>query len=360
MPPNAPEPPGTPTRKATVDHERNNVFATRISFLCSNWDLGLDINKRTTDADGESTLDCKCVSMLRFCQYKDLLEAVLNEFESKARILYNGWVNKPKAERGTIPAVTRRQKRPVNDRERNVLLQCLYNISREHNASWHKNHGRTPESILRRIREAEGKFDADPVPAPSLLNPTPRRVSSEKRAREESFPDISITKKSKVADSEPLQRNSSDMAPPRGRPLRQEPKPPFETNTSTRKANPSFARSVNTSFTESEVSAVFTQSGNSSWAATQETVPDELPVMKDAFTTLQDENYISSNYESSSFEARVGDIPEDELIEMVDVARAASPVEEELSQDLLGFGISKEPIIEETVGETQFRERNIP
>ena len=85
MAPNAPEPPGTPTRKDGAAND--NEFATRINFLCSNWDLGLDVNKRTKDAQGESTIDCKCVNVLRFCYHKDRLDIVLKEFDSKAFLI---------------------------------------------------------------------------------------------------------------------------------------------------------------------------------------------------------------------------------------------------------------------------------
>ncbi|KAH9224110.1 RNA dependent RNA polymerase-domain-containing protein [Leptodontidium sp. 2 PMI_412] len=349
MAPNAPEPPGTPGRRVPATDDQ--TFKTRLEWFCNDWDLGLDSDKTTTDINGEATIDCKCVKLLRFCHHKSLFERALEEFDKEARPLYQGWVDKPKAERGTIPPATRHQKRPVNDTEREILLQCLYRILKGYRAAWQKTEGGTPESIKRRIRES--RFDVTPVSTPSIF-PSPR-VNSEKRQREESFADITITKKSKVPDLQ-QQRSLSDMAPPRGRPLRQDPMPP--PSATTRKADSSYTRSANTSFAESEASeTVFSQSGNNrSWMATQETIPDELPERNEAFTTLRDDKYISSNYESSSFEARVGDVPEDEIIEPISL-RAASPAEEELSQELLGFGIDKEPLTEETIDEAQFRER---
>ncbi|KAH7360168.1 RNA dependent RNA polymerase-domain-containing protein [Rhexocercosporidium sp. MPI-PUGE-AT-0058] len=350
MAPNAPEPPGTPTRREAATDDQ--TFATRLEWFCNEWDLGLDINKNTRDIHGEHTIDCKCVVLLSFCHHKLLFDRVRKEFDKEARPLYQGWVDKPKAERGTIPPVTRRQKRPVNETEREILLQCLYRILREYRVAWHKTNGGTPESIKQRIRESS--FDVVPVATPSILNPSPR-VNSEKRPREEAFADIPLTKKTRVPDLPP-HRSLSDMAPPRGRPLRQDPPAPGST---ARKADTSFNRSANTSFTESEASeAVFSDTGNNSFWATQETIPDELPETREAFTALQDDKYISSNYESSSFEARVGDVPEDEILEPIRL-RTASPVEEELSQDLHDFGIAKDsmPMMKETNEEAQLRER---
>ncbi|CZT05498.1 related to RNA-dependent RNA polymerase (involved in quelling) [Rhynchosporium agropyri] len=332
MPPNAPEPPGTPTRRTTTKDDP--AFATRLDFLCKDWDLGLDIKKRTTDDHGEPTLDCKCVGLLQFSHHKKMFDRVVNEFDKEARVLYQGWVNKPKADRGTIPPATRRQRRPVNETERDILLQCLYKISKDYQNAWQRTSGGTPKSILEKIRDSQ--FDVAPVSTPKIIAPSPRRMDSEKRPRDESFADIPVTKKTRIPDLPP-QRSLSDMAPPRGRPLRQESYPE---KSSGRKASASVSRSANTSFAESEASEVFSQNGDN-FVATQETIPDDVPEIRDAFTTLQEDKYISSHYESSSFEARVGDILEDEMIEDSDHLRAPSPVEEGLSQDLLDFGIDK-------------------
>ncbi|KAL2074164.1 hypothetical protein VTL71DRAFT_7942 [Oculimacula yallundae] len=348
MPPNAPEAPATPSRRATDDQ----AFETRLQWLCNDWDLGLDVKRKTRDVHGDLTLDCKCVNLLRFCHHKKVFDRVVSDFDKDARVLYQGWVNKPRADRGTIPPPTRRQKRPVNAAERDVLLQCLCKICKEYSDAWHKTSGGTPKHILDKIREST--FDVAPVSTPSIIAPSPR-ADSEKRPRDESFADIPVTKKKTRQPDLPPQRSLSDMAPPRGRPLRQESNP----QASARKSSASFSRSANTSFTESEASEpVFSQDVDNSWVATQETIPDDLPEMREAFTTLQDDKYISSNYESSSFEARIADIPEDDLIERIDLLRPASPVEEELSQDLLDFGIegSTAPA-EETPEEAQLRER---
>lgn len=113
------------------------------------------------------------------------------------------------------------------------------------------------------------------------------------------------------------------------------------------------SRNANTSFV-STVPSVFSQNEqNFSFKNTQTTAPDVGfgKETRDSFTTVQADKYVSSDYQSSSFEAHVIDLPEDEIIN--DLPRPPNPADKELSQDLLGVALETEPAVDDMLSEDQ-------
>lgn len=333
MPPNAPEMPGTPSRRRVAATDEKTLD-TRIKLICHEWDLGLSLN----DVAGhDSSIRRKCISTLRFCFHKNLFDRAYQDFTREATILYQGWVNKPRAERGTIPDATRRFRRPVNAKEQDELLQLLFKTFMKHQTAWNTINGGTPPSIKAKVERYRTELEGI-SPISSVLSPGPRS-DCEKRRREESFADIPTTKRKSrerirgpESSPQPL-----DMAPPRGRASRVESRAP-------RSANTSFASTVGTGmsvFSQKEQDPYFQDS--------QTTEPDN-----EAFTTLQDDRTApsSSDYQSSSFEARVKSMLEEEIL--LDHPKPAGPEEEALSQNISDFGIENtDTVASETIPEDQ-------
>ncbi|OWP06091.1 hypothetical protein B2J93_1848 [Marssonina coronariae] len=344
-----PEPPGTPSRRiattrtddSTLD---SSVLGTRIDLVCSEWDLGLSF-------DNPGSIEYKCCEVIRFCCHKKIFDRAYQEFTREATTIYQGWINKPRGERGTIPDATRRRRRPVNPAEREELLRCFLATFKHFRDAFQRLNGGTPPSIK---LKADGyrrqlKQEAAIVPIPSLLSPSPR-VSSDKRQREEPFADVPSTKKSKeTRDPDLPPHQPPRMAPPRGRPRMQEARQP-------RSANTSFASTVPSVFSQEEQS--------SSFQNTQTTLPDTGlgQESQDALTPWQDDRYVcSSDYRSSSFDAHVRGLLEEEILNDHSSTAPVSPAEEKLSQDLLEFAIDNasrpdgEP--SETDAEKRFRDQ---
>ena len=293
---------------APFDH-----FNARLELLCREWDLGLEPKIDYSPSKSGKTLQDVCVSGIRFLHHKQKINDSLERFRAEATILYNGWVYKPKAERGLVPESTRDKPRPVTSGEREQLLKCLAKILKEDRENWMKENGKP---LPRTVNDK-------PVPFPL----SPRASNSDpKRARpNEVFSDLPNLKKPRKPTP---QSKSFDIMPPpdRGRSMIQA------------------SRSANTSFA-SNTSSVFSRDP-STFPNTQETVPDDEPSLRtqeirESFTTPQDRK--SSDYASSSFEARVADVPECDFINAEEVKalhQADIYVSEEFSQEFLDFGIS--------------------
>jgi hypothetical protein len=189
-----------------------------------------------------------------------------------------------------------------------------------------------------------GSRNVDDTPVSFSLNS--KGSDPTKRRREEAFADLPIKKPKKP--TLPLSKSFDTMPPPdRGRPM-----------------STQASKSANTSFTSNASSASVFSRNPSTFPSTQETLPDDEPSFqtqetRESFMTPQDKK--SSDYASSSFEARVADVPESDVIlnggnfgqsnnDITDIH-----VNEELSQDLGEFGISElkekeEEIIEQLQG----------
>jgi len=336
----APEP-STPSKKDAPD-----LFDTKLSFLNSEWDLGITPKDNYSPSKTGGSLSGQCVQRIRFLHHKKALDPALRRFREQALVLYTGWVNKPKGERGVVPAATRNKPKPVTERERVQLLRLLLGILKEDMEKWMSEHSPSPSTRFSSSQNVDDR--------PVKISLTPKQDSDPKRPRtEETFPDAPVIFKkprkpeapqpqlqpplstSKVSDSfvsvSKAARSfaSGSMAPPDTRP------------------------SANTSFA-SDASSIFSRrpSFNSSWQpSTQETVPedeDELvphtEAVRESFMNPQPDKASSTDYGTSSFEERMANVTEEELgIRAESPEAAGDPVEgEELSQDLSGmvFGIN--------------------
>lgn len=179
--------------------EHDIQISAAISMLCKQWDLRLPGVGVSSPTERARTNEAKCVFYIRRLQYGGLLHSVKAKFEKEANTLYRGWVDKPKAERGYLPPVTRDRVRPVNESERTLLLQLAVKIFGEHCPPTPSRAGSS--------RRAEG-LDDTPITS-SLPKSTKKRVSGDH------FEDVSSNgKKQKAPQLRDLSRERSIMPPP--------------------------------------------------------------------------------------------------------------------------------------------------
>ena len=241
----------------------------------------------------------KCFSMIRFLVYRDQVMPPIREFDLKADKEYTKWVNKPKAERGVVPEVTRSRPKPVTPIERAGLLKLLFDLLFKKSEEIKHQHAASPLSWRKSSRDENGetpKLDDSPVPFPNLKQDS-------KRARDELAAKAGPSKKVKTPEkTKPFSTKSTNdmLPPPRGRSDVQYPQ---------------ISRSANTSF-ESNTTSIFSnasQSFNRSGLLnTQETVPDieepNIQAQEDLSSVATHETQTSSEFGvRSSFEAALAD-----------------------------------------------------
>jgi hypothetical protein len=293
--------PSTPRKKDQPD-----LFDTKLDMLSREWDLGITPKDNYSPDKTGRSLSGQCVQRIRFLHHKKAFDPALIRFREQATVLYNGWVHKPKAERGVVPEATRNKPRPVSERERVKLLQLLLSILKEDMEKWIAQNS---PSAARFISSQD--VDDSPLKAPVF---GARQNSDPKRARaEEAFSSIPVTFK-KPRKPEAPQSLSNNAPQPFAASSKAAP-PLFATGSM---APPPDTRSANTSFT-SDVPSIFScrRSYNSSWQpGTQETVPeDELvphtQAVRESFINPQPDKASSTDYGTSSFEERlmVGAMP---------------------------------------------------
>jgi hypothetical protein len=327
--------PQTPSKK---DHLQQDLFDTKIDLLSKEWDLGIQPKTDYSPEKTGSSLGGQCIQRIKFLHHKKAFDPALQRFRTEATILYSGWVQKPKADRGVVPEATRNKPRPVTETERVQLLKLLLRILKEDIAKYMKEHP-FASPLSGRLH---GSQNIDDRPVPISLGSSPG--SDSKRHRdEEPFSDPVKLKKPRKPDSAPVptasksEASGSTSAPSRA--LR----PPAAGS-----MLPPDTKSANTSFA-SDGSSVFSRrlSYNSSWQpGTQETVPEEdlvphTKAVKDSFMNPQPDKASSTDYGTSSFEERMADVNENALgIRSSPEPLLADEGEGEgLSQDLLGMAV---------------------
>lgn len=339
MPPNNAPQPQIPKTPSKPKNPRDVELDNKIAVLCSTWPLGLRPKEDHSPSKNKDDNHDRCLFLIKWCFHQEVLDDVVKTFERRAEALYRGWVNKPRADRGVVPQITKFVSKPISDKEVELLLTCLIEIMKEHRDKYQPP--TTP-----RPRKLEDRFPGtDPIAFP--LNPLVGTDS--KRPRDESFADVVSTKKVRA-----MADKSRRMAPP---PKEQHPVPPTASPLTTNTNPPPFLRhnsslnalSANTSFA-SNTSSVFSKPSFEvpTMPNTQDTEFDEeLPLQKTqengpAFTTLQEDKYKSSDYgTSSSFERNILNTSFDGDIGLS--KGFGSHVSEELSHDLRGIGI-EEPL----------------
>jgi hypothetical protein len=325
--------PRTP-KKRIEPTKHDELINVEIQNLSHAWDLRLPV---PTPGDSPSkrralgpSLEQKCVARIKYLYYDGGVRPSIQRFHAEADILYQGWVHKPKAERGVVPEATRHGRKPVTDLERAQLLACLEQILDE-------DFQKAPRSPASRRSAAIGSLRAATLDDSAIPSPLPKPNARLKRTSDERFDDLETSsKKMKQPEAVPkintLRQASANAMPPpaRGRHKLQD-------------SRPSRSASASTSFA-SNASSIFSASyhGNSMFTNTQETVPDDedeseiqtQPNTRPSSPIPVAENFQSSEYEGgSSFEQRVKEsMDANGLILGVEIAN--SHVDEVLSQDL--------------------------
>ena len=271
--------PHTPSKT----EEKNREITYYISKLSHEWDLDLRIPQKTdspkTIAPQLSDTEREVINEVRYLTFKGLIETVFHEFEVIGQDLYNGWVEKPNAQRGKLPECTIRRPRRVTPYERQQLMDCFVTISRERSERLkHEERARFTKSPTRRS-VAMAVVDDRPIPFKSPA-PALRSAAPEKRMGD-LVTDGSLFKKPKIPEAHLL---TSITRP---------------------------VRSASTSFTSfttsSQCSSVFDQVYNKSFQSSQETLPG-VYIPKLDFETNGDNPLLSSNYSSTLDPMDVADL----------------------------------------------------
>jgi hypothetical protein len=329
----APEP-STPSKKVQPD-----LFDTKLDMLSREWDLGFMLKDDYSPSKTGRSLSGQCVQKIRFLHHKKAFDPALLRFREQATIWYNGWVHKPKVERGVVPEATRNKPRPVTQDERVQLLRLLLKILKEDMDKWMlENSPSTPRFA------SSQDVDDSPLKPPVFgpkQNSDPKRV----RTEEEAFSSVPVTFKKPRKPEVPQPFETSSKAPQVAPQL-------FATGSM---APPDTRPSANTSFT-SNASSIFSRrpSYNSSWQpGTQETVPeDELvphtQAVRESFTNPQPDKASSTDYGTSSFEERMAEVTEEALgIQAASPEQAGEDSEGEgLSQDLLSIAFANDSLLD--------------
>lgn len=267
-----PKMPTTPSstqskKPADIDFEVEAI----IGNLNREWTLGLplphEVEKAGSPEKRGKHKEQSCFNMIHFLVCKSQVYPTIREFRVDADILYIGWKNKPKAERGVVPDPTRNKAKPVSSGERTKLLHVLYTLLHDKAEVVKTQETASPRTWRQRSIDGTNpptpRPDDRPVPFPNLKN-------DPKRAREENEPADDSKKSKRVktpekAEALATKSSNSMLPPPRGRPPVQDPKG---------------WRSANTSFDSNATSEVFSNASQSFSRSrsrlpdTQETVPD--------------------------------------------------------------------------------------
>lgn len=199
--------------------KHNKEIVAAISMLCLQWDLRLEapnperLQSPRERQEKKGSIEAFCVHKIVFLQYKNGLTPATNKFQRLAEIKWKGWVNKPKAERGLLPKVSRTMKHPTTADERTELLKLLAEILKEASEKFPS----TPSFH----RQTEGLNDA-PISSDFLPK------SNRKRSSDDRFPDVQASSKKQRHPpvTEPQQQEATSMttsmAPPIPRYLRQD------------------------------------------------------------------------------------------------------------------------------------------
>lgn len=320
--------PATPSSAA-----RTKELNIRVKALSDEWGLGFESTEDWSPDKNKNNgeLKSKCLGLIRVCFWKNILELALDKFSMEATKKCDGWVHKPKGERGVTPRASdpSTSKLALSPQQRSELLHCLFEKlegekevwvfkdrrDRERKEASPKDVGTGTKSLdtssgsialpsaaaaPRRSmlqspgttpsdRAQLGNFNDTPIPVKGLNLP------ESKRAREEPFVDIltnakkarpsigcsnNATTNSKPSASQRSKAHvdqitpntsfaSGAMPPPNKTTLFNAP----STNSSNAPSAPALLR-ANTSFT-SDVTSVFSNVNIDSAPATQMTIPDD-------------------------------------------------------------------------------------
>ena len=278
--------PPTPSKSAAI---ANAEIEHIVKALNGNWNLALELPNPQASPDRRPSLERACYSNIKFLCYRSAALPIIEQFESEATALYGGWVSKPKAERGVVPARTRQNPRPVTPSERIQLLGLFISITGDVKKKMiAAGMAGTPRRRLFSSDASRLAINDDPIGI--SLPVVPRSALRAKRSSEESDGSIKQRKSPKrPRSSEEQTEVATDAfkrpALPSNIPRNIEifSRVPSESNippvsTTTRGiqvSSTSFDRSANTSFASSHQSSIFDKAPQETLPShTQETVPD--------------------------------------------------------------------------------------
>ncbi len=330
-------------RKPALDpptaNESTLAIQNTLEALNFEWDLNLqdpnspdqDSPKKREESGLTHTIEYRCVSMIKLICRKTSIKGCRENFQAQAILLYNGWVHKPRAERGVVPEATRHRPHPVTEWERKQLLECLSETLNDEFQRAREISKNTPISKRRQLLEI------DDSAVPWSIS---RDTNDPKRPRKV-YDDSSFSRKLKILEHNPPPNVSRPFA----------------------------GRSGNTSFT-STVSrdSIFSRQDESNFTNTQSTMvyeeewklPPPPQKTRESFSHPQDEKAKSSDYGSSFDPNLVAEEVVEDLIDFgeelptLEKGERGVEIEEALSQDLLEIALGDESAL--SPKEIDFRE----
>ena len=307
-------------RAEEMENYKRKIRMT-IDSLSFHWDLRLPLPPEgESPAKQPRTIQYEILSKVKFLCYKDKIDALIAEFETKAAGMYSGWVLKPKAERGVngVPEKTRQCRRPVSDEERQILLDGLLEIL---NITFEAI--KTPKKNRLGLKDPNASIEAH---NPEIINLSPipfplsRPRNESKRPRELFLESDGAFKKPRMPGEIPDLLSTS-----------------FDTS---RSSKVSFASDVPSIFSNPHIDdgdndcPVLTQNTDiTQESSSVEAVSNPRAYREPANTSFKS-NTQSSEYEgASSFDV---DLVAQLDLQLVGVGRSDSLIDEELSQDMAG------------------------
>jgi hypothetical protein len=268
------------------------------------WDLELELPD-PNDSPSKRAKSTKktCFENIRYLTFKSAIDVPLRRFQVAAEQLYSGWVIKPKAERGVVPAKTRHNFHPISSKERAELLQRFIDITapikqtileqdvkKARTPGKHSFTGMATEPLNDKGLKLDFSRVSKPIPRSKRSSEELNGSGNSKRSRK-SVDDMRdedhnpFIKPARPGPTDIFSRVPSESSIPPG----------LERGRQTSQTNR--RRSANTSFASSHQSSIFDRSAE--MPATQETVPDPDPRMSNAEPDAEPETQSSEIFGSS-------------------------------------------------------------
>ncbi|TAQ88811.1 hypothetical protein B7494_g2864 [Chlorociboria aeruginascens] len=318
--------PNTPTKRRASE-DSNQAINAIFTNLSQQWLLNVepataaespnDRKARITTAEHREAY--KCEHMIRRLYFKDAdsLHALLRRFDGEAKILAQGWVNKPRADGDVIPARTRSAgaTQYMTTPERCEIQSLLFNILKSDYDRLLPAFGTPMTGINSSLGSSRTKIlpAAATTPLPIAFPPRTQSHKTEPKRQLEQFANIEdhIYKKPKIP-------GPSDLPLPQAESFSNIPAA-FLRRESTRSAGTSFTTSI--------------FSNRSFEASTQDTVPDRSDPKGGTETSRlsKDDSQVSESFGSSFDSNAIGNLTVDPP---EDVVLPRNPAEQALRERL--------------------------
>ena len=283
------------------------------------------------------TIEQEVVFKIKVLCFKELIDPLIQQFETEAKVMYSGWVHKPKAERGVVPERTRHSRISVTEKERANLLQYLLNILTEaYNATMTPKKQQLATGNPNTSIGAQQRPRLDDSAIPFSVS---KSIGESKRPREY-FNEDTIFKKPRLPEQTGVSFSRRESWQPSAR--------------VSRSAQTSFASEASSVFSDpkSNISNkslpdLFTQET----FPTQSSAPEELGydtrLYRNQMNTSFEEKTQSSEYEGgSSFDAALAELES----KLVGIGQQDPVIDEELSQDMIDHAAIADENVQEYDG----------